>query len=169
MADEAPKSTGPFDVRTVKSLVALMSQHDLAEIDLRDGMQRLRLRRGQQTIAVSANPPLSMPMPAMSAAPAPASPAPATAKPEPTQNAKKLIEIKSVTVGTFYSAPSPDAPPFVRVGSKVSPETVVGLVEAMKLFNEITAECAGVIAEILVENKQSVEFGQVLYRVDPAG
>lgn len=167
MADEPSKSPGPFDVRTVKSLVALMNQHDLSEIDLRDGTQRLRLRRGHHKMLVASSPPLTHSMPAPLAPPPPNS----STKPDAGASAptKKLVEIKSVTVGTFYSSPSPDAPPFVRVGSKVSPETVVGLVEAMKLFNEITAECTGTIAEILVENKQAVEFNQVLYRVDPAG
>ena len=90
-------------------------------------------------------------------------PAPAAAP------SRKLVEIKSITPGTFYSASSPEAQPFVRLGSKVTPTTVVGLIEAMKLFNEITAECNGVIAEVLVENQQAVEYGQVLFRVDPTG
>ena len=81
---------------------------------------------------------------------------------------KKLIEIKSQMVGTFYAAPNPDAPPFVKVGAKVTPTTVVGLIEAMKLFNEVAAECNGTLVEILVDNQQPVEFGQVLMRVDPA-
>jgi acetyl-CoA carboxylase biotin carboxyl carrier protein len=177
VADEVPKtdvakSTSPFDVRTVKSLVALMAQHDLAEIDLRDGTQRLRLRRGQQgPIMVAAHPALP-PAHAVPANPPPAassnskpdsSPVPIASSP-----AKKLIEIKSATVGTFYSSPNPDSPPFVRVGSKVSPETVVCIVEAMKLMNEVTADCSGTIAEILVANEQAVDYGQVLFRVDPA-
>jgi acetyl-CoA carboxylase biotin carboxyl carrier protein len=83
--------------------------------------------------------------------------------------AKKLVEIKSPTPGTFYASSSPDAQPFVRVGSKVTPTTVVCLIEAMKIFNEITADCTGAIAEILAENQQPVEYGQVLFRVDPAG
>jgi acetyl-CoA carboxylase biotin carboxyl carrier protein len=177
VADDVPKTdvsnsktTGPFDVRTVKSLVALMAQHDLAEIDLRDGNQRLRLRRGQQgPIMVSAN---SLPM-AASALPAP-SPATGQAKPETAAPAapppaKKLIEIKSASPGTFYSAPNPDSPPYVRVGSKVTPDTVVCIVEAMKLMNDVTADCTGTIAEILVANEQAVEYNTVLFRVDPAG
>ena len=176
MADEVPKtdvtkSTSPFDVRIVKSLVSLMAQHDLSEIDLRDGTQRLRLRRGQQgTIMVSA--PHTTSMPALPAAPPPPAGSAAKSETPPASNAapaKKLIEIKSATVGTFYSSPNPDSPPFVRVGSKVSPETVVCIVEAMKLMNEVTAECSGSIAEILVANEQAVDYGQVLFRVDPAG
>jgi acetyl-CoA carboxylase biotin carboxyl carrier protein len=77
--------------------------------------------------------------------------------------------IKSPTPGTFYSSPSPDAEPFVRIGSRVTPTTVVCVIEAMKIFNEIQAECSGVITEISVENQQPVEYGQVLFKVDPTG
>jgi acetyl-CoA carboxylase biotin carboxyl carrier protein len=170
VADEVPsKSPGPFDVRTIKSLVALMTQHDLSEIDLRDGSQRLRLRRGPDApvMLTQPNAMTQMPAPAVPAAPAPA-PNVKTESPAAAP-AKKLIDIKSPTPGTFYSAPKPGEPPFVRVGSKVTPETIVGLIEAMKLYNEINAECNGVIAEILVENQSAVEYGQVLIRVDPAG
>jgi acetyl-CoA carboxylase biotin carboxyl carrier protein len=162
-ADENVKSTGPFDVRTVKALVSLMTQHDLSEIELRDGNQRMRLRRGnyQPVLPVSVAPVPASPTAAPSA-PKAESPAPAAA---PTRN---LIEIKSPTPGTFYAAAKPGEPPFVKVGSKVSPETVVCLIEAMKLYNEVQAECAGVIVEALVENQQAVEYGQVLFKVDPA-
>jgi acetyl-CoA carboxylase biotin carboxyl carrier protein len=162
VADDTVKSTGPFDVRTVKALVALMTQHDLSEIDLRDGNQRLRLRRGAQFVAAANPGPLL--------APAPSTPAPTANNQEPkvpASPARKLIDIKSQTVGTFYSAPNPGAEAFVKVGSRVTPASVVGLIEAMKLFNEIPAECSGVVVEILVENQQPVEFGQVLMRVDP--
>jgi acetyl-CoA carboxylase biotin carboxyl carrier protein len=166
VAEKPNKTPGPFDVRVVEALVALMTQHDLSEIDLRDGVQRLRLRRGSHQTVVAAMTP---------AAPSAASPAPAaapSANKEPaaaSSSAKKLIEIKSQTVGTFYAAATPDTPPFVKLGAKVTPTTVVGLIEAMKLFNEVAAECSGVIVEVLVENQQPVEFGQVLFRVDPAG
>jgi acetyl-CoA carboxylase biotin carboxyl carrier protein len=94
-------------------------------------------------------------------------PAPA-AKPDGDAKAgKTLTPIKSPTPGTFYSSSSPDAEPFVRVGSRVTPTTVVCLIEAMKIFNEITADCSGVITEICVENQQPVEYGQVLFKVDP--
>jgi acetyl-CoA carboxylase biotin carboxyl carrier protein len=165
VADDIAKSPSPFDVRTVKALVALMTQHDLNEIDLRDGPQRLRLRRGaNQTVVTSLAPaPIQMPVPA-AAAPPSRNDAPAAAKP-----GKHLLEIKSETVGTFYASANPESQPFVRIGSKVTPTTVVCLIEAMKLFNEIQAGCSGSIAEILVENQQAVEFGQVLFRVDPQG
>lgn len=164
MADESSKAPAPFDVRTIKSLVALMTQHDLSEIDLRDGAQRVRLRRGTASIVTAAP---AAPTPLYAAPPsAPAANSQDTGAGAP---AKKLIDIKSQTVGTFYSAANPGADPFVKIGSKVTPNSVVGMIEAMKLFNEITAECSGVVVEILVENQQPVEFGQVLMRVDPAG
>jgi acetyl-CoA carboxylase biotin carboxyl carrier protein len=161
------KSPSPFDVRTIKDLVTLMSRHDLSEIDLREGDVRIRLRRGPRETTVSMTP-----------APAPTPPAPATVPPtgnpaatrnEEVKPTRALHSIKSPTPGTFYSAASPDAEEFVRIGSHVTPTTVVCLIEAMKIFNEITADCSGVITEILVENQQPVEYGQVLFRVDPTG
>ncbi|HZT83742.1 MAG TPA: acetyl-CoA carboxylase biotin carboxyl carrier protein, partial [Gemmataceae bacterium] len=166
VADDATNRPGPFDVQTVRQLVALMSRHDLSEIELSEGERRIRLRRGPRKIAVA---PQAL---AAAAAPAPARAAAAEAAPpedaaKPRKAATPLVEIKAPTVGTFYAAPNPDAPPFVQVGSRVTPTTVVGLIEAMKLFNEIPAECSGVIVEVLVQNQQPVEFGQVLFRVDP--
>lgn len=168
VADEAARESGPFDVQTVKRLIALMSRHDLSEIDLREGAQRIRLRRGPKRAA-------SVPQQFMPAAAPPVAPAPVTAAasaptPESTKApARAGLTIKSPTPGTFYSSPSPDTPPFVKVGSKVTPTTVVCLIEAMKTFNEIVADCSGVITEILIENQQPVEYGQVLFKVDPAG
>ena len=159
--DDPGRPPGPFDVRTVKALVGLMTQHDLSEIDLRDGNQRVRLRRGYQPA-----PGPAAPMPA-------AAPPPSTASPAKTDNtttappARQLLEIKSPTPGTFYSSPKPGEPAFVKLGAKVNPDTVVCLIEAMKLYNEVQAECAGVIVEVLVENQQAVEYGQVLFKVDP--
>lgn len=161
MADEASRFP---DVRTIKRLAALMSRHDLSEIDLRDGTVHVRLRRGAliRGMSVMAQP-TALP-PTAEAAPAAAKPAP-----EPEAPAKKLLEIKSPTPGTFYAQEKPGSPPYVTVGTRVTPDKVVCQIEAMKIFNEIVAECSGVIAEILVENKQPVEFGTVLFRVDPAG
>ena len=113
------------------------------------------------------NPPLTAMPPAPAAhQPPPASPPPKSAAANTT---KDLLTVKSPTPGTFYGASSPDAEPFVRVGSRVTPSTVVCLIEAMKIFNEITADCNGVITEVLAENQQPVEYGQVLFKVDPAG
>jgi acetyl-CoA carboxylase biotin carboxyl carrier protein len=161
LAEDASKQRSPFDVRLIEQLVALMSKHDLSEIDLRQGEQRLCLRRGGVPAQAEAPPPV-----AERPAPAPNT-APKAAEPSPPQPARKLIEIKSPTVGTFYAQEKPSSPPYVTVGTRVTPTTIVCQIEAMKIFNEIQAECSGVIAEVCVENKEFVEFGTVLFRVDP--
>jgi acetyl-CoA carboxylase biotin carboxyl carrier protein len=167
VADDDQQAADPFDVNTVRALVALMSRHDLSEIDLRRGDQRICLRRGPLKTTVNTVPSLAA-LPALS----PALPAPVLARPVVEAPAaaptKKLIDIKSPTPGTYYARSSPEAEPFVKVGSRVEPKTVVCLIEAMKLYTEIQAECSGVIHEILVENAQPVEFDQVLFRVDPS-
>jgi len=165
--DDAPLEPRPFDVPTIRALAAVMSHHDLSEVDLSEGDKRIRLRRGPRTLAVTTAPPLGSAASAQTspaASPAPAAPAADAAKP-----AKPLHEIQSQLVGTFYAASKPGAPPLVKVGDRITPTTVVGIIEAMKIFNEITADCTGIVAEICVENQQPVEFQQVLFRVDPAG
>jgi acetyl-CoA carboxylase biotin carboxyl carrier protein len=164
---EANDKPRPFDVRTVRDLVRLMSQHDLSEIDLSEGEQRIRLRRGARVV----NAPVVLPgaLPQSAAPPGPPAPAAPTSAPpaaaeKPT---KKLLEIKSPSVGTFYAQREPGAPPFVTVGSRVSPTTVVCIIEAMKVYNDIQADCAGVIAEVCVNNGDFVEFNTVLFRIDP--
>jgi len=160
----------PFDVQTIKYLVRLMGRHDLSEIDLREGELRIRLRRGP-TGGSASEPPASIPI-IIPAAPvqtnAVAPPAPAAAKTEAAPS-KPLTDIKSPTPGTFYTAPSPEAEPFINVRSRVQPDTVVCIIEAMKVFNEITADCSGTIVAIQAENGQPVEYGQVLFKVDPTG
>ena len=167
MADESvkPNNPGPFDVRTVKNLVALMAQHDLSEIDLRDGTQRLRIRRGSAPVMIAAAQPSPAALPP--AAPV-AKQAAETSSPAATAPGRKLLEIKSESVGTFYAKPTPEAATFVHVGSKVSATTVVCLIEAMKLFSEVQAGVSGTIVEVCVENQSPVEFGQVLFRVEPS-
>ena len=163
MADESKKEPDPFDVPTIRLLAALMSRHDLSEIDLREGNRRVRLLRGAPPIAVAAPAAAAY---STASVPTPTAPASTPASDKPT---RKLVEIKSELVGTFYSRANPDAESYVKVGGRVTPVTVVGLVEAMKLYNDVQAGCSGVIAEILVENQQPVEYDQVLFRVDPAG
>jgi acetyl-CoA carboxylase biotin carboxyl carrier protein len=166
MADESSSIPRPFDVRTIKYLVRLMSRHDLSEIDLREGELRIRLQRGGRvtTALPVAAPPVVAAGPVT--APPPIAPTPAL---DGAKSGKHLIEIKSPGPGTFYIAPNPGADPYVRKGSRVTPTSVVGLLEAMKLFTEINADCSGVIEEIVVENQQAVEYEQVLFRVDPTG
>jgi acetyl-CoA carboxylase biotin carboxyl carrier protein len=166
VADEASKISSPFDVRTIQDLVRLMSRYDLSEIDLREGELRIRLCRGTSKSSppvVSLPPAAVVPVPA----PVPAAPAPPKPAPPPEKPPKPEVLIKSETVGTFYGAATPDAEPYVRVGSRVTPSTVVCIIEAMKIFHEMEAKCSGVITEILVENQQPVEYGQVLFKVDP--
>lgn len=166
MADDVSKQPGPFEVSTIEFLVALMSKHDISEIDLREGTQRIHLRRGLAVPATALPAPVAVPAaPPIQPSAAPAATAPAQAEKAPARN---LVEIKSPTIGTFYAREKPEAQPYVTVGSRVSPNTVVGLIEAMKLFSEIPASCSGVIVEILVENSQPVEYNQVLFRVDPS-
>jgi acetyl-CoA carboxylase biotin carboxyl carrier protein len=156
-----------FDVRKVRRFIELMNEHDLAEIDLRQGDQRIRLRRGPEAVTVATMPHLSPAAPG----PAPTPPAPSAAAGNEGEGAPadagRLISINSPMVGTFYAAPNPDAAPYVKIGDQVGPETTVCIVEAMKVFNEIPAECSGKIVAILVENGDSVEYGQALFRVEP--
>lgn len=165
VSDEASNIPSPFDVRTIKYLVQLMSKHDLSEIDLREGELRIRLRRGAGE--PGAPPVISLTsVPGQVAAPTVAA-SPSNGPPAaPAAAAKPGQAIKSPTPGTFYSSPTPDAEPFVRVGSRVSPSTVVCIIEAMKIFNEITADCSGVITEVCVNNQQAVEYNQALFKVD---
>jgi acetyl-CoA carboxylase biotin carboxyl carrier protein len=158
----------PFDVNTIRDLVRLMSRHDLSEIDLAWGDERIRLRRGPRVVAAAAHPVAHLPAPA--APPTPSSTAAAPAAPAQAEKpAKKLLEIKSPTVGTFYAQREPGQPPFVTVGSRVTPATVVCLIEAMKVFNDVQAEVSGVVREVCVNNKDFVEYNTVLFRVDPEG
>lgn len=165
----SPSQQDIFDVRKIRRLVELMKEHDLSEMDLRQENMRIQLRRGGNPVV---SPMIAVPeASAAAAAPVPEKPA---IVPQPTRTGgttqPKGTEavIKSPIVGTFYSSPDPDAPPFIKVGDHVGPETVVCIIEAMKVFNEIPAEIAGKITAVLMENGNPVEFGQPLFRVDTA-
>lgn len=156
--------TDVFDVRKVRRLVELMNDHDLAEIDLRQGDLRIRLRRGQEQVFVAGGSAVAPPVPL--AAQPPAAPATGTAAPADSPESDTGIYVTSPMVGTFYTASSPDAAPYVKVGDQVGPESVVCIIEAMKVFNEIPAGCSGKIVSLLVENGDAIEFGQKLYRLE---
>ena len=145
-----------FDVKRIRRLVELMNEHELAEIDLRQADQRIRLRKGGEPVIVSA--PRVVPGSA-----APAGPA----EPLAAVTDADLVLVKSPMIGTFYPSANPDSPPFVKVGDHVGPTTTVCIIEAMKVFNEIPAETSGQIVAVLVENGEPVEFGQPLFKVDP--
>jgi acetyl-CoA carboxylase biotin carboxyl carrier protein len=151
-----------FDVRKIRKLVELMNEHDLAEVDLRQADQRIRLRRGSDPAYAQLPAPAPMAA-APSAAPPPASSGQATAA---DSQAAHITNITSPMVGTFFTASSPEAEPFVKVGDHVGPDSTVCIVEAMKVFNEIPAECSGQIVAVLVENGEPVEFGQPMFKVD---
>lgn len=167
MADKSGASSESFNLDKLKELIELMEKHGLSEVHLRHGSEQWRLRRGgQDTVQFvpAGAPPAAFPVPA-AAAPLPqAAAAPAAAPEAPASN---LLEIKSPIVGTFYSSPSPDDPVFVQKGAKVGPDSVVCIVEAMKVFNQITADVSGTIEEVLVNNGDPVESGQPLFRVSP--
>ncbi|MFM8633770.1 MAG: acetyl-CoA carboxylase biotin carboxyl carrier protein [Planctomycetia bacterium] len=150
-----------FDVKKVTKLIELMKEHDLSEIDLKQGDTAVRLKRGGEVVAFSGPAPVA----SRTAAAAPAAPA-ATAE---SAADSKLILIKSPMVGTFYRASGPDSAPFVKVGDHIGPEKTVCIVEAMKVFNEIPAGVSGKVVAVLVENGAPVEFGQPLIKVDPEG
>ena len=160
--------TGPFDLEKLRELIALMEAHGLTEIDLRRQDQRWKLRRGPaevtQLIPAGSYPtaPMQMAAPQAPVATAPAAAAPPAAPPAEDKN---VVAIKSPTVGTYFEAPAPGDPPFVTVGARVVYDAVVCIIEAMKVFNQITAEVNGTITEVLVKNGDPVEFGQPLFRV----
>ena len=166
MTEAANSGDVPFDLDKLQKLVEMMEKHALTEVHLRRGNEQWRLRRGPREVMMHAVPQLPpQPMPSSIHTPTPV-PAAASAV-APAAEASGLVEIKSPTVGTFYSSPSPGEPAFVSVGSVVTPESIVCLIEAMKVFNQIPAEINGTIAAVLVQSGDAVEFGQPLFRVKP--
>jgi acetyl-CoA carboxylase biotin carboxyl carrier protein len=159
MASSGSNQGDIFDVKRIRRLVELMNEHELAEIDLRQADQRIRLRKGGEPIVTlgASRPVTAIGGPASSSA----EPVPAAAKVD-----DNLAVIKSPMVGTFYVSASPETPPFVRVGDHVGPTTTVCIIEAMKVFNEIPAEISGRVVSVLVENGEPVEFGQPLFKID---
>ena len=150
----------PKDLKEIKAIIDLMKKHDLSVFEIEKEGFRLKLEKGPSAQAAAAVPPTA-------AGPPKAVPA----VPETTPAAPKAIEsvplreIVSPMVGTYYSSASPDVPPFVDVGKTVTEDTVVCIIEAMKVMNEIKAETSGIITEVLAENGKPVQFGQVLFKV----
>jgi acetyl-CoA carboxylase biotin carboxyl carrier protein len=165
MAEKSSGPTDPFDVKQLHYLVRLMKHYDLTALDITNGPVQLKLRR-RGPDAVS--PMVATHHQAIVPAPAPPAPALPGEPPSAAPPTSKTVVIESPMVGTYYTSSSPDAPPFVTNGSVVHPKTIVGVIEAMKVFTEIPAYVSGTIVEILVKNGQPVEFGQALFRVIPA-
>lgn len=150
-----------IDLKTIKAIIKLMIESDLTEVDLEGEGEKIKLKRGTGGQVVVQSPPQAMMHGAGMSVPASLAPvAPASG-----DASGGLTPIASPMVGTFYAAASPDAPPLAKVGSKVGPESVVCIIEAMKVFNEIKAELSGTIEKVLVQNGQTVEFGQPLFLV----
>ena len=148
-----------FDVNKIRELIELMQDHELNEVDLKQADQRIRLRRGPEGQPVTYAAPAPAAPAAAAAAPAASAAAPAAAANDDT------ITIDSPTIGTFYSRPKPDAADYVKVGDTVTEDTIVCIVEAMKMFNEIPAGVSGKIVEILVNNEDPVDNNKPLFRV----
>jgi acetyl-CoA carboxylase biotin carboxyl carrier protein len=149
-----------MDAKELKKLLDAMKGSEVSELTLETGDYKLTVRRGGEAQAVS-QPAASQPAQASPPAPS-AEPAQAAASKD-----SNLVEVTAPIVGTFYAAPAPDSPDYVKVGDRVQPGAVLCIIEAMKLMNEIEAEVAGTIAEILVKNEDPVEYGQVLFRIEP--
>jgi len=168
------------NLKSLKKIVTIMNRAKITELDIEQDGVKIHLRKGPYTgdmvTTLAAAPPImhavipqGAPVVAAPAAPAPAAPAsPAAVAPDSAADAN-LHTIASPMVGTFYRAPSPEANSYVEIGAQVEENTVVCIVEAMKLMNEIKAEVRGVIKKILVENAQAVEYGQPLFLVERKG
>jgi acetyl-CoA carboxylase biotin carboxyl carrier protein len=152
-----------LELKDIKAVIDLMKKNDLSVFEMEKDGFKLKLQKGAGEQTVFTAPANGLPSAAPTAAPAPVSPA---APPVPeTEKGASLREITSPMVGTFYRAGSPESPAFADIGKEVTEETVVCIIEAMKVMNEIKAETKGVIAEIVAENGKPVQFGQVLFRV----
>jgi acetyl-CoA carboxylase biotin carboxyl carrier protein len=151
------------DLQKIRELIEIMRQNDLLEVEIKHGEDKIFLKRclPQQPIVGTA--PMAGPQAATPAGVVSES----LSQPRVPRQQENLVEIKSPIVGTFYATPSPDSGPYVEAGSRVTPQTVVCVIEAMKVMNEIKAETSGTVVEVLVTNGQAVEYGQVLFRVRP--
>jgi acetyl-CoA carboxylase biotin carboxyl carrier protein len=154
------------DLKDIKAIIDLMKKNSITEFELERQDSKIRLKRGLNGGGSAVQQEDSAPTPAPMQ-PAIAAPASATAA-APPPAATGEVDIKSPMIGTFYRAPSPEAGNYIEVGASVTPETVVCIIEAMKVMNEIKAEVKGVVTQVLVENAKPVEFGQPLFKVRPA-
>ncbi|MDB4448294.1 acetyl-CoA carboxylase biotin carboxyl carrier protein [Roseivirga sp.] len=151
--------------KEIKNMIDFIAKSGLAEVNIETEEFKIEVKRSAETTMVASTPALA---PAtVAVAPAPAAETPQAAAPA-LDDTSKYIEIKSPMIGTFYRAPKPEDPPFMNVGDSVSAGQRVGIIEAMKLFNEIDSEISGTIVKVLVENASPVEYDQPLFLVDPS-
>jgi acetyl-CoA carboxylase biotin carboxyl carrier protein len=149
------------DLKRIKELIKVMEDHDLAEVQIEHGDEKLCVKRSQPNVTSF---PMFGPVPV---AGGPAGLAGAAGSQVPAQEESRFAEIKAPLVGTFYQAASPDSEPYVEVGAHVEPQTVVCIIEAMKVMNEIKAEVSGTLVAVLATNGQAVQYGQTLFKVQP--
>jgi len=158
-SDEGAQGGNVFDLDRLRRLIELMETHDLTEINLRQGSEKVQLRRGAEQVFAAP--------PAIAAAPQPVAAAAASPTPAgPVGDGPNIVTIKAPMVGTFYGRPNPQSEAFVKVGQRISADTVVCIIEAMKVFNEIPAELSGQVVAVLVDDQQAVDFGRPLFKVD---
>jgi len=155
------------DLKDIKAIIDLMKKNSVSEFELEKQDFKIKLKRGTNGAIpqpTCEEPPVVPYVAPQAALPAPAAPAPVTVVPAPASNE---LDIKSPMIGTFYRAPSPESANYAEVGTEVNPDTVVCIIEAMKVMNEIKAEAKGVVTAVLVENAKPVEFGQPLFKLRP--
>ena len=154
-----------MDLKDIKAIIDLMKKNSISEFEMEKQDFKIRLKR------VNANAPIEETLPPANVADLSLRP-PSVAQPQlPAGSISpgvEEVEIKSPMIGTFYLSPSPEAANYVEVGSEVNPETVVCIIEAMKVMNEIKAEMKGIVTKVLVDNAKPVEFGQPLFKIRPA-
>lgn len=155
-----------MDIKDIKAIIDLMKKNSVSEFELEKQDFKIRLKRGINgggVVASHEDAPVLAYVPPVATV---QNPPPAQTAPPPPASGE--VEIKSPMIGTFYRAPSPESGPYVEVGTEVNAETVVCIIEAMKVMNEIKAEAKGVITQVLVENAKPVEFGQPLFKLRPS-
>ncbi len=153
-----------MDIRSIRKLIEIVEQSDIAEIEIKEGEHNIRITRSKEPVMMQA--PAQM---AYHAAPAASAPAPAAETAAPAEAAPAEVSGHTITspmVGTFYNAPSPDADPFVSVGDQVSVGDTLCIIEAMKIMNPIEADVSGTIKKIMTQNAEPVEFGQALFIIE---
>ncbi len=155
-----------MDLKDIKAIIDLMKKNSVSEFELERQDFKIRLKRGGVQIAQYEDAPVGVSMGGVAQLPA-MLPVSTVSAPPATPPVSNDAEIKSPMIGTFYRAPSPESANYVEVGSEVNPDTVVCIIEAMKVMNEIKAEVHGVITEILIDNVKPVEFGQPIFRIRP--
>lgn len=155
-----------MDIRSIRKLIEIVEQSDIAEIEIKEGEHNVRITRSKEPVIMHA--PAAPAMPAAAPAAPAAAPAPEATTPAAAPVAEEIAghKVTSPMVGTFYSAPSPDADAFVKVGDQVSVGDTLCIIEAMKIMNPIEADTAGTVKQVLAQNAEPVEFGQPLFVIE---